>query len=84
MLVLTRKLGERIRIGHAIEVTVLKIGSGKVKLGFSGPPDIPIQRQELVTHPEAATEEELRLTDWLDNLLSSPADSPLYNNRPTP
>ena len=83
MLVLTRKLGERIRIGHAIEVTVLKIGSGKVKLGFSGPPDIPIQRQELVADPDAATEEELRMADWIDNLLSTTADRPLYDHRPS-
>ena len=84
MLVLTRKLGERIRVGHAIEITVLKIGSGKVKLGFSGPPDIPIQRQELIadTNPEA--EKDSRLAAWIDGLLTA-VDSPsLCNDRPPP
>jgi carbon storage regulator len=47
MLVLSRKAGERILIGPEIEVTVLVIHKGKVKLGFSGPPEVPIHREEL-------------------------------------
>ena len=37
MLVLSRKAGERISIGPEIEVTVLGIHKGRVKLGFLGP-----------------------------------------------
>jgi carbon storage regulator len=44
MLVLTRKLGERISIGHDVEVVVLKVSGNRVRLGISAPPDIPIQR----------------------------------------
>ena len=47
MLVLSRKAGERISIGPEIEVTVLGIHKGRVKLGFLGPPEIPIHREEL-------------------------------------
>ena len=47
MLVLSRKAGERTSIGPEIEVTVLGIHKGKVKLGFSGPPEIPIHREEV-------------------------------------
>ena len=47
MLVLTRKIGERVVIGHNIEVTVLKIQGGRVKLGIRGPADVPIHRKEL-------------------------------------
>ncbi|NQU20345.1 MAG: carbon storage regulator [Candidatus Nealsonbacteria bacterium] len=47
MLVLSRKAGERISIGPEIEVTVLGIHKGRVKLGFSGPPEVPIHREEL-------------------------------------
>jgi carbon storage regulator len=47
MLVLSRKNGECIRIGRNIEVTVLKVGGGRVKLGFSAPADVDIQRHEL-------------------------------------
>ena len=47
MLVLSRKEGERVLIGPEIEVTVLGIHKGRVKLGFSGPPEVPILRGEL-------------------------------------
>jgi len=47
MLVLSRKAGERISIGEEIEVTVLGIHKGRVKLGFLGPPEVPIHREEV-------------------------------------
>jgi carbon storage regulator len=47
MLVLSRKRGERIRIGDCVEVTVLAISGSRVKLGFSGPSDVWIQRDEV-------------------------------------
>ena len=47
MLVLSRKAGERISIGPEIELTVLGIHKGRVKLGFVGPPEVPIHREEL-------------------------------------
>ena len=47
MLVLTRKIGESISIGSHIDVVVLDAGRGRVKLGFSGPREIPILRGEL-------------------------------------
>jgi carbon storage regulator len=57
MLVLSRKAGERIWIGQKIEITVLGIQGGRVRLGFSGPPEVPIHRDELVRRmgPEQAT-----------------------------
>jgi carbon storage regulator len=47
MLVLTRKIGESISIGPALEVKVLAVHGGRVKLGFSGPPEIAVQRSEI-------------------------------------
>ena len=47
MLVLTRKSGESIFVGGALEVKVLAVHGSRVKLGFSGPPEIGIQRSEL-------------------------------------
>lgn len=56
MLVLSRKRGERIRIGDSVEVTVLAISGSRVKLGFLGPPDVWIHRDE-VCRPNAKLEE---------------------------
>ena len=57
MLVLSRKNGQRVRIGQLIEVTVLESHNGRVKLGFSGPPEIPIHREEVVIRLEASPTE---------------------------
>jgi carbon storage regulator len=47
MLVLSRRNGECVRIGRSIEVKVLEISGGRVKLGFSAPEDVTIQRNEI-------------------------------------
>jgi carbon storage regulator len=47
MLVLTRKVGERIVIGDNIVITVIGQKGGGVKLGFEGPADVPIHRAEV-------------------------------------
>ena len=48
MLVLARKLDESIKIGDNIEVKVLSIENGVVKLGIEAPRDIEILRNELL------------------------------------
>ena len=48
MLVLSRKLGERIYIGDDICVTVVAIDRGKVRLGIEAPRSVPVHRQELL------------------------------------
>lgn len=47
MLVLTRKLGENIRIGDSVKITVLEVRSGQVKLGIEAPPDVQVHREEI-------------------------------------
>jgi carbon storage regulator len=49
MLVLSRKLGEKIHIGEQICITVVDIDRGKIRLGIEAPRDVPIFRQELIT-----------------------------------
>lgn len=47
MLVLSRRRQERILIG-GVELTVLDIGAGRVKLGIAAPVSVPIVRAELL------------------------------------
>ena len=47
MLVLSRKLGETIVIDGDVTVTVLEVSGGRVRLGFNGPPSVPIHRGEI-------------------------------------
>lgn len=49
MLVLSRNTTESIRIGDNIEVRVLEISGGRVRLGVSAPVEIPVHRNEVAT-----------------------------------
>ena len=48
MLVLTRKLMEKLFIGDDICVTVVRLEGGQVRLGIEAPRDITVVRAELV------------------------------------
>ncbi|MCI0493110.1 MAG: carbon storage regulator [Planctomycetes bacterium] len=52
MLVLSRKIGERILIGDNISVTVVKIGHGGVRIGIEAPPELAVVREELARELE--------------------------------
>jgi carbon storage regulator len=47
MLVLTRRQGEVITIGDAIEVTVLDIREDQIRIGIKAPKEIPVHRKEI-------------------------------------
>lgn len=47
MLVLTRKLGEKIRINDNITVSVVELNSHHVKIGIEAPRDISVHREEV-------------------------------------
>jgi carbon storage regulator len=55
MLVLSRKLGEKIYINDNICITIVDIDRGKIRLGIEAPREIPIFRQELLQTPPTAT-----------------------------
>jgi carbon storage regulator CsrA len=62
MLVLSRKVGEAIRIGNDIEVVVLAAHNGRVKIGISAPRHVGVFRGELA---EAAKQEMTYTETWL-------------------
>ncbi len=47
MLVLTRKLGEGIRIGEDIRVIVVDIKENQVRIGIEAPTDMSVHREEV-------------------------------------
>jgi carbon storage regulator len=61
MLVLTRKLGENIRIGDSVKITVLEVRSGQVKLGIEAPPEVKVHREEIYARIQ---EENRRAQRW--------------------
>lgn len=51
MLVLSRKLGEKIVINGNIVITVVKIDRNQIRLGVEAPKDVPVHREEIAPRP---------------------------------
>jgi carbon storage regulator len=47
MLILTRRIGESIRIGPQIVVTVLGLKGSQVRIGIGAPKDVEVHREEV-------------------------------------
>ena len=47
MLILTRKVGETLKIGHEISVTVLTVKGNQVRIGITAPEDVQVHREEI-------------------------------------
>ena len=49
MLILTRRIGESIVIGDdaAIDITVLGVKGGQIRIGIAAPKDVSVHREEI-------------------------------------
>lgn len=47
MLILTRKVGEVIRLGDDVQITVVEIRGGAVRIGVAAPRETVVLRQEV-------------------------------------
>lgn len=52
MLTLTRRKGERIAVGNDVEITVLDVSGGRVRLGIKAPRSLAVHRGEVVDRIE--------------------------------
>jgi carbon storage regulator len=67
MLILRRREGEAVLIGEDVEIRVVEVGGGRVKLGISAPAEVLILREEIhlaaeqnLAAAQAATQENIR------------------------
>lgn len=60
MLVVSRKIGESIVIGDNVEVSILDLSEGMVKIGIEAPKKIKILRKELFKEVEAENKESVK------------------------
>lgn len=55
MLILTRRIGEVIRIGDTVTVTVIEVDGAHVRLGIQAPVELRVDREEVarrrITNP---------------------------------
>jgi len=61
MLVLSRKINEKIVIDGGIVLTVVKIEGGQVRLGIEAPSHVKVYREELLAKQAAKRAEETAL-----------------------
>lgn len=47
MLILSRSIGESIRIGDVVSVTVLSVSGNQVRIGIDAPKDVAVHREEI-------------------------------------
>ena len=47
MLILSRNIGESIRIGDDITLTVLDVRDNQVRIGIKAPKEVPVHREEI-------------------------------------
>lgn len=59
MLVLARRLDEKVSVGEVV-VTVVEIRNGVVRLGFEGPIEVPIVREDAVGGENRAVQRKWR------------------------
>ncbi len=57
MLILTRKTGETITIGEKIQVKVLSIKGGQVRIGIDAPREVKVNREEVQLQEQSSSTE---------------------------
>lgn len=68
MLVVTRKKGESLIIDNDIEVTIVRVDEGSVKIAIKAPKNITILRKELY---KEVTEENKEASKYDDSVLKN-------------
>jgi carbon storage regulator len=77
MLILSRKTNQSLVIGESIEITVVEVRDGHVRLGISAPRTVPVYRKELIVEVAAENLEAAataQISDVAANPLAGSAD----------
>ena len=59
MLILTRNVGETLKIGDNISITILKNESKQVSIGINAPREVEVHREEIYNKIHASDQKEI-------------------------
>ncbi|MDO8585752.1 MAG: carbon storage regulator CsrA [Armatimonadota bacterium] len=80
MLVLSRRTNQRLLIGDSIEITVVELRDGHVRLGITAPKSVPVYRAELleeITAENVAAVASARNSDVVAGALARRENEPI-------
>ncbi len=63
MLILTRKSGETITIGENIQIRVLGVKGGQVRIGVDAPREVSVNREEVYARVQKEKDKQAEATD---------------------
>ncbi len=66
MLVLTRRIGESIRIGDDIAIRILDIQRGQVRIAIAAPREVPVHREEIYEQVREQNQSAASIVQGLD------------------
>ena len=66
MLVLTRKVGESIRIGKDITITIVESDGNHIKIGIEAPKSVTVHREEIYKRITAENKEAVTSNQKVD------------------
>jgi len=56
MLVVTRRIGERIMIGSDVSLTIISVHGNQVRIGIDAPKDVAVHREEIYLRIKAESD----------------------------
>lgn len=70
MLVLTRKKGQSLNIGHNVRIVVLEVTGDSIRIGIEAPPEIAIYRSEIYQTLRQENKEAMASKDTVSQIKS--------------
>jgi carbon storage regulator len=61
MLILSRRVGEAVKVGENISITVLSVKGNQVRIGVDAPKDIAVHREEIYQRIKIEGERSIKL-----------------------
>jgi carbon storage regulator len=70
MLILTRRVGERLMIGNEIEVSILEIKGTQVRIGIDAPKNVSVHREEIYRkiQRESQSKNNINIEDEIESM----------------